>query len=385
MRRVGGVVTGLLLGLAELAFVCVAWPATLLSRCRGRGGAVERLAGRWLARLLAAERWRLRRWFDYEAGQGRGGYGYLAVRGLLGVVAGYGFAAAVFLTGLLLAGAVWDLVRGASEPVRVMLPGVRVVTSGAAVGLTAAGLLIALVVLEATAVGAAERWLAGRFLGPGEVELMRRRIAELTSTRAGIVRAVDDERRRIERDLHDGVQQRGVALAMLLGRARHELVADDDRTLRRTAELVEEAYGESRRLLDELRSVAWRVYPTALDELGLEAALAGAAERSQVPVTIHHGLTGRLPSEVETAIYFVVRETITNAVKHSGADDILVLLEQEGATVSVSVSDNGRGGADPAGGGLAGLARRVLALDGTFAVRSPEGGPTEVTARLPCA
>ncbi|MFI6482812.1 sensor histidine kinase [Nonomuraea sp. NPDC050663] len=390
MRRVGGVVSGLLLGLVELAFVCVAWPVTLLtSRLPGGGGAVERLAGRGLARLLAAERRRLRRWFDHEAGQGRAGYGYLAVRGLLGVVAGYGFAAAVFLTGLLLAGGVWDLVRGTSEPVRVMLPGVRVVTSGAAVGFTTAGLLIALVVLGATVVGAAERWLAGRFLGPGEVELMRLRIAELTSTRAGIVRAVDDERRRIERDLHDGVQQRGVALAMLLGRARHELGAenalDGDRTLRRTAELVEEAYGESRRLLDELRSVAWRIYPTALDELGLEAALAGAAERSQVPVTIHHGLTGRLPSEAETAIYFVVREAITNAVKHSGADDILVVLEQEGRTVSVSVSDNGRGGADPAGGGLAGLARRVLALDGTFAVRSPDGGPTEITARLPCA
>ncbi|MEV5323674.1 histidine kinase [Nonomuraea fastidiosa] len=130
--------------------------------------------------------------------------------------------------------------------------------------------LLAVSILLLLAMAALERRLATYFLGPGPQELMRARIAELTATRSGIVEAVDDERRRIERDLHDGVQQRGVALAMLLGRARH--ARDHDRM----AELVAQAYTESRRLLDELRSVAWRVYPTALDELGLRATLPKA-------------------------------------------------------------------------------------------------------------
>ncbi|MEV1175671.1 sensor histidine kinase, partial [Nonomuraea sp. NPDC049784] len=190
-------------------------------------------------------------------------------------------------------------------------------------------------------------------------------------------KAVDDERRRIERDLHDGVQQRGVALAMLLGRARHS--PDPERT----AELVVQAYTESRQLLDELRSVAWRIYPTALDELGLRAALAGVAERSSVPVTVHHGLAERPVSEVETALYFVAREAITNAVKHAGARDILVVLTEDEWAVSVAISDDGKGGADPSGGGLSGLARRVLALDGEFTVHSPPGGPTKISAMLP--
>ncbi|HEY1174820.1 MAG TPA: histidine kinase, partial [Phytomonospora sp.] len=294
-----------------------------------------------------------------------------------GVLAGYLVAASGFLAALLFGGVVWELVRGRSDAVPVRMPGVRLVTNTGILGLLAALLAVAILAATVWAAGAAERRLADRFLGPGTAELMRRRIAELTATRSGIVRAVDDERRRIERDLHDGVQQRGVALAMLLGRASH--AADPDKA----AALVTQAYGESRRLLDELRSVAWRIYPTALDELGLRAALAGVAERSGVPVTVHYGLRARPVSAVETALYFVAREAITNAVKHSGARDILVVLDEDDARVSVSVSDDGRGGADPAGGGLSGLARRVGALDGEFRVTSPPGGPTVVAAYLP--
>ncbi|HUR06575.1 MAG TPA: histidine kinase [Nonomuraea sp.] len=253
----------------------------------------------------------------------------------------------------------------------------KLITDSGVVGLTTAGLLLVLTVIGTVAVGAAERRLADRFLGPGRQELMRRRIAELTVTRSGIVRAVDDERRRIERDLHDGVQQRGVALAMLLGRAQHSAAPA------RTGELVAQAYAESRQLLDELRSVAWRIYPTALDELGLHAALAGVAKRSSVLVTVHYGLADRPVSEVETALYFVAREAITNAIKHAGAHDILVVLTEEERTVSVAVSDDGKGGADPSGGGLSGLARRVLALDGEFTVDSPRGGPTKIAVILP--
>ncbi|MET8993202.1 ATP-binding protein, partial [Nonomuraea wenchangensis] len=118
---------------------------------------------------------------------------------------------------------------------------------------------------------------------------------------------------------------------------------------------------------------------------GLRAALDGAAERAGVPVTVHYGLAGRPVSEVETALYFVAREAITNAVKHAAAHDILVVLSEDERTVSVAISDDGRGGADPAGGGLSGLARRVRALDGELSVHSPPGGPTRITAILPKA
>ncbi|MFC7713341.1 sensor histidine kinase [Nonomuraea recticatena] len=377
MRALVGVLAGMALGVVELAFLLLAWPVTLLPATLFP--AARPAVGRGAARLLTLERARLATWLEHSPTGEGGGYGYLAVRAAVGVVGGYCCATLVFLSGLLLVGGVWELIGGHAHVVPVNLPGVKVVTNSAAVGMSGAVALLALTVLAVLAMGTAERRLADHFLGPGRHELMRRRIAELTATRSGIVRAVDDERRRIERDLHDGVQQRGVALAMLLGRAKHS----PDQA--RTAELVAQAYTESRQLLDELRSVAWRIYPTALDELGLRAALAGVAERAGVPVTVHYGLTERPVSEVETALYFVAREAITNAVKHAGARDILVVLTEDERTVSVAISDDGAGGADPSGGGLSGLARRVLALDGEFTVESAEGGPTKIAARLPKA
>ncbi|MBG0824643.1 two-component sensor histidine kinase [Planomonospora sp. ID91781] len=397
-RVLAGIVTGTILGLAELFFVCLLRPAAVIPAARP---AVDRAA----ARLVALERARLARRLGHgtprsfrpAAGTARpgvpsspaarrgagpaaqGGCAFLAARGVLGVAGGYVCAVSLFTGGLFLFGGLWDLASGASDSVPLELPGVKLITSDWVLGLTIGTVALALAASAVLAVDAADRLLAGRFLGPAGQELMRRRIAELTATRSGIVRAVDDERRRIERDLHDGVQQRGVALAMLLGRARY------DPDAARTAELVDQAYAESRRLLDELRSVAWRIYPTALDELGLQDALEGVAERSAVPVTVHYGLAGRPVSEVETALYFVAREAITNAVKHAGAHDILVVLTEDERTVSVVISDDGCGGADPSGGGLSGLARRVLALDGDLVVDSPAGGPTEVTARLPKA
>ncbi|MDP4506839.1 sensor histidine kinase [Nonomuraea turcica] len=371
VRVLAGVFLGMALGVVELAFLSVAWPASMVP-------AIRPAAARGLARLVSVERARLARWFGHET-SGEAGYGFLAARATLGVLGGYVCASALFLTGLLLLGGSWDLAWGESEQVPVNLPGVKVVTSSGVLGVTSGLALLALTALMILAVGSLERRLAGRFLGPDRHEQMSRRIAELTATRSGIVKAVDDERRRIERDLHDGVQQRGVALAMLLGRAQHS--SDHDTT----GELVAQAYAESRHLLDELRSVAWRIYPTALDELGLRAALAGVAERSSVPVTVHYGLAERPVSEIETAVYFVAREAITNAVKHAGARDILVVLSEDERTVRVAISDDGKGGAEPSGGGLSGLARRVLALDGEFVVDSPPGGPTKIVATLPKA
>ncbi|WP_436763090.1 sensor histidine kinase [Streptosporangium sp. V21-05] len=387
-RRVAGLALGGVTGVAELGFLCVAaglfavlavWPA-------------GRRAARWFAaagtaRLVALERARLAAWFDHDtrawSGHGTGGrsvrsgYGYLALRVTFGTFASYLTFAGLFVGLLFLFGGVGELLSGASSPVPLRYPGVRLTVDSGPVG-TAYGLvLLGLSALWGAATVAAERRLATHFAGPGEREAMRRRIAELTATRSGIVRAVDDERRRIERDLHDGVQQRGVALGMLLGRARH---GTDPAAV---AALVDQAYAESRRLLDELRSVAWRVYPAALDELGLRAALAGVAERAGVPVTVRYGLAERPVSEVETAVYFVAREAIANAAKHAKARGVLVVLSEDEHAVTVRISDDGRGGADPSGGGLSGLERRVLALDGAFEVDSPPGGPTRITATLP--
>ncbi|QKW40457.1 sensor histidine kinase [Actinomadura sp. NAK00032] len=238
--------------------------------------------------------------------------------------------------------------------------------------------LLFLAVYGLVGVVALEKGVARRCLGPSPLAEYERRIAQLSVTRAEVVDAVDDERRRIERDLHDGVQQRLVALGMLIGRARR--AGDHERA----AELLKQAHEESQRALADLREVTWRVYPAALDGEGLRAALETVAERSAVPVAIDYDVPGRPPHAVETAAYFVVCEAVTNAAKHSGARAVRVAVAGSGTMVGVRIEDDGCGGADPAGGGLAGLARRVAALDGTFAVDSPRGGPTVITAELPC-
>ncbi|WP_398933626.1 sensor histidine kinase [Streptomyces sp. 130] len=220
--------------------------------------------------------------------------------------------------------------------------------------------------------------LARECFGPDERELLRRRIGELAASRAAVVRAVDRERRRVERDLHDGVQQRLVALAMLLGRARRA------RDAGRADALLEQAHREAGEVLAELREVAWRVYPTALDSVGLREALGGVAERCPIPVRVAYEVSGELPSPVETAAYFVVSESVNNAAKHSGAEGIAVSVARRDGVLTVRVRDDGCGGADPDGGGLAGLRGRVAAIDGMLDVHSPAGGPTTVTAELPC-
>jgi signal transduction histidine kinase len=240
--------------------------------------------------------------------------------------------------------------------------------------LTAGVVLLFLDLAGLFAVLATERAIARRLLGPDARELMRSRIAELSASRAGIVEAVDAERRRIERDLHDGLQQRLVALAMLLGRARRS-GAD---------ELYRQAHDEAQRAVEELRDVAWRVYPAALDELGLAEALATVAERAPIPVRIRCDLPMRPPPRIETAAYFAVRESVTNAAKHAGAILVDVSISAPDATVVIRITDDGTGGADPQGSGLTGLARRIAALDGRFTITSPPGGPTAVEVTLPC-
>ncbi len=237
--------------------------------------------------------------------------------------------------------------------------------------------LLYLALAGAAGVARWERTLMAQLLAPSRAERLARRVEELARTRDAIIAAVDDERRRIERDLHDGVQQRMVALGMLLGRAR--------RHPDRATELVAQAHDEAQRALVELRDVSWRVYPAALDTGGLAAALESVAERAPLPVRIRCDLPVEPPATVRAAAWFVISEAVTNAAKHSGALRVDVEVTTVDGRLRATVRDDGRGGADPTGGGLAGLARRVAAADGGFTVHSPAGGPTVVTAELPCA
>ncbi|MGW7486713.1 sensor histidine kinase [Streptomyces sp. NPDC054786] len=245
---------------------------------------------------------------------------------------------------------------------------------------TVGGLFLLFLSLQGSfGVAGLETKLARHFLGPSHQEALERRIEQLATSRAGVIAAVNDERRRIERDLHDGVQQRLVALGMLLGRA---LRSQD---VQRADQLLRQAHEESSQALTELREVAWRVYPTVLDEAGLRAALETVAERSAISVRLDYTLATEPDTAVATVAYFVVSEAVTNAVKHSGAGLITVRVAPGEDGVLVHIEDDGSGGADSSGGGLFGLARRVAALDGRFRVDSPAGGPTTITVELPCA
>jgi signal transduction histidine kinase len=223
--------------------------------------------------------------------------------------------------------------------------------------------------------------VARALLGPSEQEFQAR-VEALEASRDRAVDSAEAERRRIERDLHDGAQQRLVALAMDLGMARAKLETDPAAA---TA-LVGEAHEEAKRALAELRDLARGIHPAVLADRGLDAAISAlaAAARSPVPVGVEVA-TGRLPGPVESAAYVVVAEALANAAKHAGAAEIGVRVSRHRDLLVVEVMDDGAGGADPArGSGLRGLADRVAAVDGRLTVTSPSGGPTVVRAELPC-
>lgn len=228
-----------------------------------------------------------------------------------------------------------------------------------------------------TALAAAQAALARLLLDPRQAELAAA-VADLRRSRVGLVDAFETERRRIERDLHDGVQQRLVALTMTLGRA--ELDVPEGAGL----ELVREAHRQAEGALEELRSTVRGIHPRVLADHGLEAAVHEIADRSPVPVDTEISLTGRLPAPVETAAYFVVSEALTNVARHASARSAQVHAWTQNGRLVVTVVDDGIGGADVARGtGLAGLAVRLEALDGRLQVTSPAGGPTEVRMECP--
>jgi len=209
---------------------------------------------------------------------------------------------------------------------------------------------------------------------------LRAQLAELRASRARIVEAGDAERRRLERDLHDGAQQHllGIRLALQLVRAR---LADGGAS---ADELLAEADAEVVDALAELRALARGIHPAILNEEGLAPALAALARRAPVPVDVAV-CRERLPAAVETTAYFVSAEALANVAKHAHASHASIEVTQANGCVAVEVADDGVGGADLAGAGLCGLRDRVEALDGRLSVESPVGGGTRVSAAIPCA
>ncbi|GAA1487651.1 sensor histidine kinase [Brachybacterium sacelli] len=367
LRHVAGALLGLLLG-----------PLLILT-------ALLQLI-RWRGPFRRVRRWELRRlhWaYRLQLEDGTGGFlgGRRALlHGGVAAVLGYVMGDLLLLVAAVVLGSMVQSLYGSAVVIEFDLwaisrPAPAVLLIFGTSSLLAAALYAEFVVWLQTR-------LLRRWTGVVRADAMDSRISRLLTTRRGVVVAIDDERRRIERDLHDGVQQNVVSLSVTLARARR---ADDPE---RSAELLDQAHAQSQALIEEVRQVAWRIYPTALDEHGLASALDGVAQTSPVPVHLDLRLDGELPQAAESAAYFVAREAVTNVVKHAEAtrvDLALATTEEAGRTLlRLTVTDDGIGGADPEGGGLQGLARRVAALDGSVSVDSPLGGPTTITAEIPC-
>jgi signal transduction histidine kinase len=207
---------------------------------------------------------------------------------------------------------------------------------------------------------------------------VRSQLAEVRASRGRIVAAADAERRRIERNLHDGAQQRLVTLSVALG-------LEASRANRATADVLSRAQDEVEQAVGELRELARGIHPTLLRDEGLTAAVEALARRAPLPVTVQGNARDRLPDAVELAAYFVVSEALTNVVKHASATQASVLLESEPAALRITVTDDGVGGARVTPeSGLAGLRDRLEALDATLLVESEAARGTKVSAVFPC-
>jgi signal transduction histidine kinase len=248
--------------------------------------------------------------------------------------------------------------------------------------LTLAGVAGLLVAPWLTAgVAALDARAARSLLGPSRAEELEHRVEQLKQTRAGAVDAADAERRRLERDLHDGTQQRLVSLAIKLGMARLQVS-----NVAEAHEAIADAHEEAKAALQELRDLIRGLHPAVLEDRGLDAALSGVAARMPIPVRLSVDLQRRPAAVIEAVAYFVVSEGLANIVKHAQASQAEVVVQRTGDRLHIIVSDDGVGGADPTRGtGLAGLARRAESVDGTFDVTSPPGGPTLLSVDLPCS
>jgi len=333
----------------------------------------------WPAESRAGYRWGIiPRWrmLTERATWGELGYGLLrlpvsAVAATLAIAA---WAAGLVLLTLPLYNRA--LPSGGAELGDTVLKGTATMTASAVTGL-----LLLLAAPQLTrGLGGADARFSRWLLGPPSD--LAARVAELETSRERVVDAAEAERLRIERDLHDGAQQRLVALAMDLGLAKAKFADDIDAA----AGLVDQAHAQAKEALTELRNLVRGVHPPVLTERGLDAALSGLAALCPVPVEMHVDVPVRPKSSVEAVAYFMVAEALTNVAKHSRARHAKVVVEGHGypGTLTVMVSDDGIGGADVNSPGLRGLADRVSGVDGRLSVESPSGGPTIIAAELPC-
>ncbi|MGW6281150.1 sensor domain-containing protein [Kribbella sp. NPDC055071] len=223
--------------------------------------------------------------------------------------------------------------------------------------------------------------LARVLLGRSETGALAERVSQLVTSRQQVVDSVEAERRRMERDLHDGAQQRLVSLAMTLGRAKNRL-GDKEPAVR---SLIEEAHSEAMQAIAEIRDLTRGLHPPVLSDRGLDAALSAVAARSPVPVRLSVDVQPRPSLTIESIAYFVVTEALANVAKHAEAAHAEVQVTRVGDVLRVVVRDDGQGGADPTGGsGLRGLTDRVAGVDGRLTVESPAGGGTTLIAEVPC-
>ena len=270
------------------------------------------------------------------------------------------------------------LARGQSSPLDHLQ---RTLPIPADVLLTLGGLVLLAAAPQLTAaVAALDTRIAQALLGPSRAEELEHRVEHLTQTRTGAVDAADAERRRLERDLHDGTQQRLVALAMNLGLARVQA-----QTAEQAHQALAEAHEDAKAALAELRNLVRGLHPAVLEDRGLDAALSGITARMSIPVRLTVDLPRRPAATIEAVAYFVVSESLTNITKHAQASQAEVVVQRAADRLHIIVSDDGVGGADPSrGSGLTGLAKRAASVDGTFEIASPPGGPTLITVDLPC-
>lgn len=270
------------------------------------------------------------------------------------------------------------LVLGENGPVAVGFGTVTSVGEALWYALAALVLLPAVPYFSALLAGA-HAAVARTLLQDGSVRL-RTELVEVSRSRARLVDAFEVERRRIERDLHDGAQQRLVGLTLKLGLARLDVPADSA-----AHQNVSAAHDEAKQLMAELRELVRGIHPRVLTDRGLPAALGELVDRCPIPVALHAGPPDRFPAHVEATAYFVVAEALTNIAKHSAATAASVTARHDSGVLAVEVADDGRGGADPARGtGLTGLADRVAVIDGKMLLSSPVGGPTLLRVELPC-
>ncbi|WP_329261278.1 sensor domain-containing protein [Actinoallomurus sp. NBC_01490] len=387
------------LGTALLAFAALAWLAFVaLGSLVGLGRLLAPSAPRMVRGIAERERARLSRWGPEIIGpatpppadiratladsDGGREMRWLFVHGTLGL-----------LLGLVGATLVLDAVQDITFPLwwRLLLPTDNAAPSlvfwtvrddSAAAAVAVFGVVLAvLFVVFGPALARLQAWPGRRLLAPsGEVDLSLR-VAQLSATRAAALDAHATELRRIERSLHDGTQNRLVAVTVLLGASRRALARDPSSA----DEMLERAQQAAEQALAELRTVVRGILPPVLADRGLAGALAGLAADSGVECEVDVDVPGRCAASVEATTYFVVAEALTNIAKHSRAHHATVTVRRRGQELSLRIEDDGIGGADEhEGSGITGIRRRVEAHDGRLALTSPPGGPTTLQVELPC-